>query len=767
MKKVKWQRAMYMPCFPLGDNNSRITESKNHISLSRRAAGEGVVLLKNESSLLPLKKDTKVAVFGKAQIDYVKGGGGSGNTVVSYVRNIYEGLKLKSKHLHVFDPLSFYYQTYVDKKRAEGMQAGMFDEAPIPDDLLEQAKNVTDTAIITLCRYSEENEDRRNDGTDTYFYLTDAEKHMVETVTENFANVVVLLNVGAMIDTSWFAYNDKIQSAVMLWQGGMEGGLAAADILTGEVNPSGKLVDTCAKTFEDYPTSEGFHESEDYVKYTDDIFVGYRYFETVPGKQDHVVYPFGYGLSYTTFAFSNINAYCDKKNILITLSVTNTGDKAGREVVQVYYSAPQGKLGKASKELCGFAKTKLLTPGESEDLCITFAINDMASFDDCGVISKSCFVLEKGVYHIYVGTSVRDVEELEFTYELMDDVITEQLHSYCAPENLDKRMKVDGSYESLECEPVQRTVFPCEYKFAEKPDVEEPYKLLDVAKGRVDLDTLIAQLTDEELCHLVGGQPGQGVSSTSGMGNLPRLGIPLVMTADGPAGLRSRTISYIPTTAFPVATCLACSWDVALIEEVGRAMALEVKENNICMFLTPALNIHRSPLCGRNFEYFSEDPFLSGKMAAAKVKGIQSQNIVATPKHFACNNKETNRKFSDSIVSERALREIYLKGFEICVKEAKPKMIMTSYNIVNGVAASQNAELLQGILRGEWGYEGLVTSDWVTLKDHVLEVKAGNDIKMPVGEPQNLMKALQDGSLKREELAICVKHLLEMILWLE
>lgn len=767
MKKVKWQRAMYMPCFPLGDNNSRITESKNHISLSRRAAGEGAVLLKNESSLLPLKKDTKVAVFGKAQIDYVKGGGGSGNTVVSYVRNIYEGLKLKSKHLHVFDPLSFYYQTYVDKKHVEGVRAGMFDEAPVPDDLLTQAKEFTDTAIITICRYSEENEDRRNDGTDTYFYLTDAEKHMVETVTENFANVVVLLNVGAMIDTSWFAYNDKIQSAVMLWQGGMEGGLAAADILTGEVNPSGKLVDTCAKTFEDYPTSEGFHESEDYVKYTDDIFVGYRYFETVPGKQDHVVYPFGYGLSYTTFAYSNINAYCDKKNILITLSVTNTGDKAGREVVQVYYSAPQGKLGKASKELCGFAKTKLLAPGESEDLCITFAINDMASFDDCGAIAKSCFVLEKGVYHIYVGTSVRDVEELEFTYELTDDVITEQLHSYCAPENLDKRMKVDGSYESLECEPVQRTVFSCEYKFAEKPDVEEPYKLLDVAKERVDLDTFIAQLTDEELCHLVGGQPGQGVSSTSGMGNLPRLGIPLVMTADGPAGLRSRTISYIPTTAFPVATCLACSWDVALIEEVGRAMALEVKENNICMFLTPALNIHRSPLCGRNFEYFSEDPFLSGKMAAAKVKGIQSQNIVATPKHFACNNKETNRKFSDSIVSERALREIYLKGFEICVKEAKPKMIMTSYNIVNGVAASQNAELLQGILRGEWGYEGLVTSDWVTLKDHVREVKAGNDIKMPVGEPQNLMKALQDGSLKREELAICVKHLLKIILWLE
>jgi len=767
MKKVKWQRAKYMPCFPLGDNNSRITESDKHKELSRRAAGEGAVLLKNNNSLLPFKKGTKVAVFGKAQIDYVKGGGGSGNTVVSYIRNIYQGLKMNPEHLEVFDPLSFYYQTYVDEKHAEGFSAGMFDEAAVPADLLKQATEFTDTAIITICRYSTENEDRRNDGTDTYFYLTDAEKTMVQTVAENFANVVVLLNVGAMIDASWYAYNNHIQSAVMLWQGGMEGGLAAADILTGKVNPSGKLVDTCAKAFEDYPTSEGFHESEDYVKYTDDIFVGYRYFETVPGKQADVVYPFGYGLSYTSFAISNLKGYSDDKNIIITLSVTNTGDKAGREVVQVYYSAPQGKLGKAAKELCGFAKTKLLAPGETEDLFIRFAINGMASFDDMGVIAKSCFVLEKGVYNIYVGTSVRDVEKLEFSYELTDDVITEQLHSYCAPERLDKRMKADGSYETVTCEPVQRTVFPCEYQIAEKPDTEEPYKLVHVAEGKVDLDTFIAQLTDEELCHLVGGQPGQGISSTSGMGNLKRVSIPLVMTADGPAGLRSRTVSFIPTTAFPVATCLACSWDVALMEEVGRAMALEVKENNICMFLTPALNIHRSPLCGRNFEYFSEDPFLSGKMAAAKINGIQSQNIVATPKHLACNNKETNRKFSDSIVSERAMREIYLKGFEICVKEAKPKMIMTSYNLINGVPASQNAELLQGILRGEWGYEGLVTSDWVTYKDHVLEVKAGNDIKMPVGEPENLMNALADSSLKREELAICVKRLLEMILWLE
>lgn len=767
MNKVKWQRPRYMPCFPLGDNQSRITECERHIQLSRRAAAEGSVLLKNDNDLLPFPKGTKIAIFGKAQIDYVKGGGGSGNTVVSYVRNIYQGLKAKNKHVSIFEPLSFYYQNYVDERYSAGGLNGMFDEAPVPADLLAQAKEFTDTAIITICRYSTETEDRRNDKTDNYFYLSPAEQKMVETVADNFANVVVLLNVGAMIDTSWFAKNPKIASAIMLWQGGMEGGLAAADLLTGEVTPSGKLVDTCAASFEDYPSSENFHESADYVKYTEDIFVGYRYFETVPDKKDKVVYPFGYGLSYTTFSITDIDTYNNAKRIFVTFTVTNTGTKAGREIVQLYYGAPQGKLGKPAKELCGFAKTKLLTPGESVELCISFAIQDMTSFDDCGLIARSCFVMEEGTYRFYLGTNVRDAKELDYTYELPETVIVEQLHSYCAPERLDMRMKADGSYEALECRPVTKAEFPCNYKFAEAPNREKPYTLLAVAKGKISLDTFIAQLTDEELCHLVSGQPGHGISSTSGMGHLLHYEIPLFMTADGPAGLRSRTSSKIPATAFPVATALACSWDLELIEEIGRAGALEVKENNICMWLTPALNIHRSPLCGRNFEYFSEDPFLTGKMAAAKVKGIQAQNIVATPKHLAANNKETNRRYCDSIVSERALREIYLKGFEICVKEAHPKMIMTAYNPINGVHASENAELLQGILRKEWGYEGMVTSDWVNEKDHVKEVKAGNDIKMPRGESEKLMNALNAGTLTREELAICVKRILEMFLWVE
>lgn len=761
----KWLRAKYLPCMPLGDNRSMITASEAHIQLSRAAAAEGAVLLKNNHSLLPLAKGTRVAVFGKGQIDYVKGGGGSGDVYTPYVRNIYQGLKMKADHLEVFDALSLYYQEYVSEQYRLGYQLGMFDEAPLPTELLERAREFADTAIIVINRYSREEIDRRNDGQDDYFNLSCAEAAMVEAVTQKFQRVVVLLNVGAMIDTSWFAYNDAIASAVMLWQGGMEGGLAAADILTGEANPSGKLVDTCARSFDDYPSSAGFHESEDYVKYTEDIYVGYRYFETIPGKKDRVVYPFGYGLSYTNFVLSDTNAACVGNEICVSVTVRNAGKASGKEVVQVYYGGPDGKLDKPTRELAGFAKTQLLQPGEHQRIVIRFAVRDMASFDNLGVISKSAYVLEKGSYPIYVGTDVRNAVRLEYAYEQDETVVVEQLHPYGAPERLDQRLRADGSIQHLECGAVTRATFPLEYVPAVAP--EDLKQLEDVATGDIDLDAFMAQLTDDELIHLVSGKPNRGVAHTRGLGDLPRLGIPAVMTTDGPAGIRVEFASGVRTTAFPVASCLAATWNLELVEMVGRAGALEAKENNLLIWLTPALNIHRSPLCGRNFEYYSEDPFVAGKMASAMVRGIQSQNIVAVPKHYACNNKETNRKNSDSIVSERALREIYLKGFEICVKESAPKMIMTSYNVINGVRASENAELIQGVLRQEWGYQGMITSDWDTLADPVQEVKAGNDLKMPVGFPDQLKQALHDGRLTRAELYVCAKRILELMLWIE
>lgn len=765
--KEKWARIKYQPCIPLGDNNSKITGCQKHIDLSRRAAGEGIVLLKNNNNVLPLKKGTKIAIFGKAQIDYVKGGGGSGDVHCEYVRNIYEGLKLKD--LEIFDSLSLYYKDYVEKEYKNGSKIGMFDEAEVPENLVLEAAKFTDTAIITINRYSKEGEDRKNDGTDTYFYLSNKEKEMVSFVEKNFKNIIVLLNTGAMTDTSWFAKNDRISSALMIWQGGMEGGLSAADVILGDVNPSGKLCDTCAKSFEDYPSSEGFHQSEDYVKYTEDIFIGYRYFETIPGKKDAVVYPFGYGLSYTTFDISPCGAFESDGKIFVNVNVKNTGDLCGKEVVQLYYSAPIGKITKPHLELCGFKKTKLLSPGETQSLMLSFDIADMASYDDMGDVEKSAYVLEKGQYRFFVGNSVRSTTELSYKYELAENKITQKLTELCAPSELDERLTASGEYVKLNLKKAIVKEYPCEYEnvINNPQDEKEIKKLSDVAKGEISLDDFIAQLTDEEMGYLLLGQPDTGVANTGGMGNLKKYGTPSPMTVDGPAGVRINPQTGIRTTAFPVATMLACTWNTDLLEEIGVAGAMECKENNLSMWLTPALNIHRSPLCGRNFEYYSEDPFVAGKMAAAMVKGIQSQNIVATPKHFVCNNKETNRKESDSIVSERALREIYLKGFEICVKESDPKLIMTAYNLMNGQRTSENAELITGILRKEWGYKGLVTTDWWNNASHVKEVMAGNDIRMPSTAKTDLMEKIKKGEVPRNYMAICVKRLLKLIMWLE
>ena len=427
----KWARIKYMPCMPIGDTRSRITGCEKHIRLSREAAEEGIVLLKNNEELLPLKKGTKVAIFGTAQIDYIKGGGGSGIVYCEYTRNIYEGLKEKAQ-IEVYDPLSLFYEARVSDAIRNGELAGRdtsvarklgylkgnITETKIPEDLLAGAKEFTDTAIITICRYSAEYFDRYADGSEVYFDLSAEEKEMVDTVCANFDKVVVLLNTGAMIDTSWFASNDKIGAALMIWQGGMEGALAAANVLVGEVTPSGKLVDTCAGAFEDYPSSAGFHESLDYVKYIEDIFVGYRYFETIPGMKEKVVYPFGFGLSYTDFEISGVTGTVIGEKILVNAVVKNVGKYAGKEVVQVYYSAPQGKLGKPARELCAFQKTKLLAPGESEILTLTFAIKDMASYDDIGVVQKSAWVMEKGEYKIYVGNNVRDAWEIGYKYVL-------------------------------------------------------------------------------------------------------------------------------------------------------------------------------------------------------------------------------------------------------------------------------------------------------------------------------------------------------------
>lgn len=800
----KWTRVKYQPATPLGRDGKRVTACEEHIALSREAAREGMVLLKNNGDLLPLAKGTKVALFGKGTFDYVKGGGGSGDVTVSYIRNLYEGMKLLSDRVSVHEELATFYRREVQKQYEQGAVPGMTVEPEVPEALLKKARAFTDTAIISISRFSGEGWDRKSKkdtkneclaGSEREmndlsaqlfengdFYLTDAEAAMVEKVKTAFPKVIVVMNVGGMVSTDWFAGDDAVSSVLMAWQGGMEGGLAAAELLTGLSNPCGKLSDTFAGSLEDYPSTASFHESEDYVDYTDDIYVGYRYFETIPGAREKVNYPFGFGLSYTKFVLSMPEVEKRAHHFRVKVDVCNVGNVPGKEVVQVYTGAPQGKLGKPARVLVAFAKTRLLAPGETQTMVLRFGLYDMASYDDLGKVKKSAYVLEKGEYHFYIGTSVRDTVEDNYVMRLDEDVILDQLSAKMVPTQLSKRMLADGTYEELPLgEPVDTDADALPHQTSEEMDGWAPevtfharyhlwkpgpkvHKLMDVAEGNCTLDEFVAQLTDREVAELLGGQPNTGVANTFGYGNLPEYGVPSVMTADGPAGLRIAPECGVCTTAWPCATLLACTWNPELVEAVGAAGGAEVKENNIGVWLTPAINIHRSPLCGRNFEYYSEDPLLTGKLAAAMVRGIQSNHVGATVKHFALNNKETNRKNSDSRASERAIREIYLKAFEIIVKEAEPWSIMSSYNIINGHRASENREMLEDILRGEWKFDGMVTTDWWTGGEHYKETKAGNDVKMGCGFPERLMEALKLGVLSREEMDVCAKRVLEFIL---
>ncbi len=761
----KWARYNFNLTTNIGKDGQRITACQEHIDLSRKIATEGMVLLEN-NGLLPLKENTTVSLFGIGSLDYVKGGGGSGMVYSEYVRNLYEGFQLKSPRFSVYEPVTKYYYDYALTVLHEYWGDKLIPEIDVPEELIIEAAKNSDVAVITIHRFSGEWYDRFSDKGD--FYLTDTEQKMVDDVTKHFDHSVVVLNVGGMIDVSWIKNNNKIDAALLAWQAGMEGGLAIADILCGDVSPSGKLVDTFAREFSDYPSADTFNESEDYVDYYEDIFVGYRYFETIPGVADRVVYPFGYGLSYTEFDIEKPVASLQGDKILVETSVKNIGKVAGKEVVQCYFSAPQGVLGKSKISLAGFKKTKLLAPGETEKIAIEFDVADMASYDDLGKLQMSAYLLEQGEYIFYVGNNCRNLNEADYRYEIKEKfVVTKQLSQKCAPNQLSKRLLADGSFEELPSFPIKEyDVEPYE-NTATLPETEKPFKFIDVANGKITLDQFLTQLTIDELVDLSGGTPNRGVCNTAGFGRCGRLGIPAIMTADGPAGVRLSARVGLPTTAFPCATLLACTWDTSLAEQFGVVGALECKEHGLAIWLTPALNIHRNPLCGRNFEYFSEDPLVSGEFAAAKVNGIQSQRIAASAKHFAANNKEINRFYSDSRLSERALREIYLKGFEICVKKSQPKTIMTSYNIINGRRCCESYEQLQGILRDEWGFEGMVTTDWGVPCDQTNCVLAGNDIRMPDGRPKDLYNGLEDGRIERGHLERCIKRILELYLWLE
>ena len=659
------------------------------------------------------------------------GYGSGGDVHAPYEVTLYEGLARDG--IAYNEELKDLYASWASQKNNQadhgywGHWPFYYDEMPLTDEIVAQAKAKSDVALVIIGRAA--GEDRENKLEEGSYYLTDVEKDMLDKVTKQFDHCVLLMDCGNIIDMS-FVDDYAIDAIVYAWQLGQENANALAEVLSGKCNPSGKLSDTIAMTYEDYPSAADFGGKE-FNNYTEDIYVGYRYFTTF--APDRIRYPFGYGLSYTTFSIALMEAARDEaqRQTCFVCDVTNTGAVPGKEVVQIYVSSPQGQLGKPARVLAGYQKTGLIAPSAKERVEIVVRDQDIASFDDSGVTGyANAFVLEVGTYRFYVGNDCMTEQEVySMELESCEQILqcqealtpaSDALFDVLAPEG---RHKMTAGTRDLR----QRVLTQLPQEIS--PTGDRGIRLDDVKAGKHTLEEFIAQLSDKELSDLSHGEGMMG--SALGMdGNagafggitqkLRDKGIPALITADGPAGLRIQRY----TTLLPCGTAIACAWNPKLTEETFVLVGQEAKHFGIDVNLAPGMNIHRNPLCGRNFEYYSEDPMLSGRTAAATVRGLQAGGTSACPKHFACNNQEYNRNYNDSRVSMRALREIYLKNFEYCVKEGHPQNLMTSYNKINGVWSHYNYDLVTTVLREEWGYEGNVMTDWWMRKDCMPEFPA-------------------------------------------
>lgn len=743
-------------------------------TLARRAGAESCVLLKNNNHALPLDLSAPVALFGRVQKNYFYVGNGSGGDVSApYSINLVQGLvnagvQLDSTVLAAYE--SWCTASVNDPDPGFwGHWPRYYAEMPVKQDWVQAAAKRCQTAVVVIGRSA--GEDRENTLKKGSFYLTNKEKALLDAVTTAFQKVVLVLNIGSIMDFAEIdAYGDKISAILLAWQLGMESGNAVADVLTGQVNPSGRLTDTIAKTYADYPARNFGNKAEN--RYTEDIFVGYRYFETF--APERVLYPFGYGLSYTDFACKVTKTEIKDQTVTVQVQVQveNTGALPGKQVVQLYACCPCGALGKAAKVLIAFGKTEELAPGKHQSLTLTAPYRHFASFDDSGAAGhKNAWLLEAGDYTFYIGTDVRSAVPCGDLH-LADTLVLEQCCELLAP-------PADSGFDRLTATEqngkVTRTYAPVPTATVDlKQEIldhlppalpvtgNKGFVLADVAEGSVSLDDFVAQLSTTEMELLSRGE-GMMDSPLGASGNagamagvsdsLRQKGIPPVITTDGPSGIRLRaTCSLLPS-----GTALACSWNLPLVQDLYAAMGREMVDKGTDVLLAPGMNIHRNPLCGRNFEYFSEDPLVTGKLAAAVVQGLQSAPVSACPKHFACNNQEYNRNYNNSVVSARALREIYLRGFEICIKEAHPKNLMTSYNKINGVWSHYNYQLCTALLREEWGYTGNVMTDWwmryaaspefPELRDNGYRVRAQVDVLMPGAKTAISKSAPNDGSL--------------------
>ncbi len=788
--------------------------------LSEKAAEEGIVLLKNDKKILPLNISTKIGLYGAGAGKTVKGGTGSGDVNNRSNISIYQGLKENGIQIVSEKWLANYESIYAEARRAwkeKILEEAKFVENPfdayaenpfaMPEGRAVTAEDTVDaqTAIYVVSRISGEGKDRRRVEGD--YYLSRREREDIRFLDAQKIPTVLILNSGGPVElTDILEETENICAVLNISQLGQRGGLALANVLLGKVTPGGKLTATWARRYEDYPCAEEYsylNGKLEREEYKEGIYTGYRYFDTFGAKP---LFPFGYGLSYTEMQIRFHGMKTSGDGVEVEAEVTNTGETfSGKEVVQVYVSLPQDESGKEYRRLAGFAKTKLLKPGEKELLKIRIDRKTLAYFSE----EQHAWIAEKGYYAVWVGNSIASLT-LAAMLEVPESVIldktnilenqtdiTEEVYDR---QNLSARtLKWKEKAENEKIgryiyypEPEKRTECTCQ------PENKIPAKdLLPLFYGN------IAGISSN-----LGAAgirvPGSAGETTAAL--YEQYGVSPLIMADGPAGLRlqqnyevdretdtvygigvlgSLENGYLRTdeihenadryyqfcTAFPVGTALAQTWDTALVEKVGIAVAEEMEEFHIDLWLAPGLNIQRNPLCGRNFEYYSEDPLLSGTMAAAMTKGVQSRpGCGVTVKHFACNNQEDNRMGVDAQVSERALREIYLRGFEIAVKESRPVAIMSSYNLLNGVHAANSVDLCTAIVRKEWGFDGVIMSDWNTTvpEDGSIPwkcVTAGNDIIMPgnAADAENIRKAFEDGKLSEEVVRMCAGRILNLI----
>jgi beta-glucosidase len=797
-----------------------------------------MVLLENENNTLPLQT-TSIALFGGGAVRTIKGGYGSGDPYNGglsgggawdvelnerYNIHIYNSFKKAGYNIVNSEMLDEYAAAYDAEHEIQGnstMSCFTFPELEITDSQLKDAAAATDTAIYVISRNAGEGTDRTLDGTQgTYqeeaydigdYNLTALERENLERVAAAFDKTIVVLNVGGIVDTKFYDEIEGLDAMLLMGQAGQEGGNALMDVLSGAVTPSGKLADTWAVDYSDYPASDTFANADGDISkevYSEGIYVGYRYFDTFNVTP---AYEFGYGLSYTDFSVETQSVEATADTVTVTAKVTNTGDTySGKEVVQVYFSAPDSEQAeKEYQELAAFGKTDELAPGESQILTLSFDTADMAYYNE----EQAAYILDAGTYYIRVGDSSRNTS-VAAAIELDQAVITEQLSNQLTvpdEEDLIEWTKPDTSY-SYRTEAQEKAAAPViqiaaadvatenhtsvyeneevttyttdpNYEATqsyEKVEVveEKNSTLKDVIDGKVTMGEFIAQMSLEELAALncgsgwgvanenspIVGSNSATVKGAAGETTLyEEYGIPSIVLADGPGGVRvaqefdatvestGETQTYYQyCTAWPVSYVQAQTWDVDLVEQIGEAFGEEVDEMNITLLLGPSQNIHRDPLCGRNFEYYSEDPVMAGVMAAACTKGVQATpGVGACLKHFAANNQESNRSAVDTIVSERTLREIYLKGFEIAVKEARPMSIMTSYNLINGVPTADSYDLCTNIARGEWGFDGLIMTDWNGgSSTPMISMHAGNDLIMPGGssKAENIVNGMCDNA---------------------